>query len=320
MSEAPEGPGQVLRAEREALGVSTRDVAETLNLAISVVEAIEADDYERMPSPVFARGYIRSYARLLGLEPEPIVARYPQDVGSTDADQPVRRPGVAELLRRHPLLPVAGAGLVLLVVLVLLLILLWPEAAPRDAQALDARGGAAASAQTEAEGTDAEGTDAEGVFAGTGPTEVVDSALAAEVETRPGALNPDAAQPVADVGDDGDGPVAAGTVLAEASAAPAVSATGSTAAGSGVQRITELGDDQLVFDFSEDCWVEVKSATGRRLYGDLSRGGETLTLLGEGPFRILLGYAPGAQLRFNGEPVPLAPHTRNNMATLVVGQ
>jgi cytoskeleton protein RodZ len=88
----------------------------------------------------------------------------------------------------------------------------------------------------------------------------------------------------------------------------------------GARRLTESGDDELSFAFTEDCWVEVKNGLGRNLYSDLSRAGTSLALVGEGPFRILLGYAPGATLTFNGEQVALAPHTRNNVASLVLGQ
>ena len=47
---------------------------------------------------------------------------------------------------------------------------------------------------------------------------------------------------------------------------------------------------------------------------------QTLRLVGAGPFQIRLGYAPAVTLAYNGEPVPLAPHTRNTVALLVVGQ
>ena len=47
---------------------------------------------------------------------------------------------------------------------------------------------------------------------------------------------------------------------------------------------------------------------------------EVLRLVGQGPFRILLGYAPGVQMQYNGETVSLLAHTRNNVASLVLGQ
>jgi cytoskeleton protein RodZ len=86
------------------------------------------------------------------------------------------------------------------------------------------------------------------------------------------------------------------------------------------RRITETGDDRLAFAFTQDCWVEVKDRQGRSIYSDLSRSGDSLELVGQAPFMIMLGYAPGVTLSFNGERVTLTPHTRNNVATLALGQ
>ena len=66
--------------------------------------------------------------------------------------------------------------------------------------------------------------------------------------------------------------------------------------------------------------MEVKTMEGVNLYSDLNRAGRSLELVGDGPFRVLIGYAPGVTLHFNDEPVPLTSHTRNNVASLVVGQ
>jgi cytoskeleton protein RodZ len=88
----------------------------------------------------------------------------------------------------------------------------------------------------------------------------------------------------------------------------------------GTRRITPFGEDLIRFTFNDECWVEVKTLGGENLYSDLNRAGRTLMLQGRGPFRILLGYAPGVELEFNGEPVPLARYTRNNVASLVLGE
>ena len=88
----------------------------------------------------------------------------------------------------------------------------------------------------------------------------------------------------------------------------------------GPQRITPTGDEELWFEFSEDCWVEVQGGEEQLLYNYLHRQGDTLNLVGQGPFRILLGYSPGVQLVYNGERVPLTPHSRNGVASLVLGQ
>jgi len=86
------------------------------------------------------------------------------------------------------------------------------------------------------------------------------------------------------------------------------------------RRITEFGDDRVVLHFTDDCWVEVKTLDGESLYSNLNRAGATLELTGRAPFRVLLGYAPGVSLEFNGEPVALSRYSRNNVANLVLGQ
>jgi cytoskeleton protein RodZ len=71
----PSSVGQVLRESREAQGITLEEVAVRLRLMQRQVEAMEADDFESLGRPVFARGFVRNYARLLGLEPEALLAR-----------------------------------------------------------------------------------------------------------------------------------------------------------------------------------------------------------------------------------------------------
>ena len=71
-AEVPDSPGARLRQTRQVKKLSVDYVASSLHLSRSVVEAIERDDYDRLPSAVFVAGYVRSYARLLGLDPEPL--------------------------------------------------------------------------------------------------------------------------------------------------------------------------------------------------------------------------------------------------------
>jgi cytoskeleton protein RodZ len=76
MSEnAPLSIGQTLRAAREAQGMSLDDVAAHLRLMHRQIEAMESDDFASLGQSVFARGFVRNYARLLGLVPEDLLAR-----------------------------------------------------------------------------------------------------------------------------------------------------------------------------------------------------------------------------------------------------
>ncbi len=67
--------GQILRDARDAQGVTLEDAATRLRLMHRQIEAMETDDFESLGQPVFARGFVRNYARLLGLAPEPLLAR-----------------------------------------------------------------------------------------------------------------------------------------------------------------------------------------------------------------------------------------------------
>ncbi len=69
----PRSPGLLLKNAREAAGLSIEQVAEKLHLLKSVVSSLEKDCYDRIRGDTFARGYIRNYARLLGMDADDIV-------------------------------------------------------------------------------------------------------------------------------------------------------------------------------------------------------------------------------------------------------
>ena len=70
------GPGQVFIAGRESLGITPEQAAESLNLSVKAIRAIENDDAGSLPDIVYVNGYIRSYAKLLGIASEPLIAAW----------------------------------------------------------------------------------------------------------------------------------------------------------------------------------------------------------------------------------------------------
>lgn len=72
-------PGALLAAKRQAKGWSVEHVASQLKFAARQVVALEADNYSALPGPVIVRGFVRAYAKLLGLESASLVAALPQD-------------------------------------------------------------------------------------------------------------------------------------------------------------------------------------------------------------------------------------------------
>src|SRR5687767_8244994 len=68
--------GEELRREREIRGISLKEIADATKISTRFLDAIERNDHKTLPAPVFTRGFVREYARYLGLSTEDIVNRY----------------------------------------------------------------------------------------------------------------------------------------------------------------------------------------------------------------------------------------------------
>lgn len=79
-----EGPGAILRRGREARGLGVDDVAAALKLTPRQIRAIEAEDFASLNGKTFARGFVRNYARVLELDPAPLLAVLDQRLGEGD--------------------------------------------------------------------------------------------------------------------------------------------------------------------------------------------------------------------------------------------
>jgi len=95
--------GQQLRAARTSQGLSAADIAKKLKLSSHQVEALEADDWSRLPCNTIIRGFVRNYARLLGLDSDALMAILEMPVGTN-----VRVPQEGGVERRDYLRVIAG--------------------------------------------------------------------------------------------------------------------------------------------------------------------------------------------------------------------
>lgn len=68
--------GAELARIREKNGLSREYVSSKLRLRVKLIEHLEEDNYAQMPEPVFIKGYLRAYAKLLGVCPEPYIASF----------------------------------------------------------------------------------------------------------------------------------------------------------------------------------------------------------------------------------------------------
>jgi cytoskeleton protein RodZ len=81
--------GGELRKQREIRGISLREISDSTKISKRFLEAMEQDQFRALPAPVFTRGFIREYARYLGLSSDEMITRYEDYLHSTEASDPV---------------------------------------------------------------------------------------------------------------------------------------------------------------------------------------------------------------------------------------
>jgi len=120
VADAAAGVGEDLARGRAALGLSVADIARQLKFAARQIEAMEQERFEELPSGTFARGMVRSYARLLKLDAEALVGRMAARVAVPDNAEAVasaRRPiPITDNARRSNLLYAASSVAILMVI------------------------------------------------------------------------------------------------------------------------------------------------------------------------------------------------------------
>ncbi len=82
-----ETPGGFLKREREMRGIALEDVARAIKLSTKQLEALEANEYHRLPHPVYVKGFIRAYARYLGLDENDAVLRFEVYLQDTEKEK-----------------------------------------------------------------------------------------------------------------------------------------------------------------------------------------------------------------------------------------
>lgn len=85
--QAPQSVGTLLKAERERLGLSREQITEKTRMRTRVIEAIENDAWGSLPPPVFVRGFLKTYAKVLGISQESVIELYAKGVPPESTEQ-----------------------------------------------------------------------------------------------------------------------------------------------------------------------------------------------------------------------------------------
>ncbi|HLB16257.1 MAG TPA: helix-turn-helix domain-containing protein [Burkholderiales bacterium] len=144
---APSSPGRALAAARQARGMTVTEVALRLKFSPRKIEALEADRYDALPGPTMVRGMIRGYARLVGLDPKPLVGALQRELGEGPSTMAMRPQAMDVPFPREPrrgsfVYVLLSAVVVIAVASVVLEWVLRPDTppavAPRPAQQIPA--------------------------------------------------------------------------------------------------------------------------------------------------------------------------------------
>ena len=281
-------PGRALAAARAGLKLSLADVSQQIKYGVKQIEAMEADDYAKLPGTTFVRGMIRSYAKLLQINPEPLLA----DLGRRDIPAPItvdlrtrgQEPfveGGGKSNRIYVLLSVAA------LVAVAVVVYEWWTDPPDTGEVVTIM---PRTGQSDASAPAPTPTPA--------PTPVPVPAASADVPPAPAAAS--VTGPAAAAG-------ARATKQLAAAALPAGAVKGSS---SRLKRI-ELEFDQL-------SWVEIKQGNGKILLSQLNPPGTRQLIEGVPPFEVVIGNAANVRLKYNDAMVDLRPHFKVDVARLTI--
>jgi cytoskeleton protein RodZ len=317
---APQGPGERLKAARQAAGMEIERVADRLHLKPADVEALERDAYEGFAARVFVRGYLRNYARLVGLPADSVLAAF--DAVYPDPDRPLQLKPVGthkpQVSSRHGAVRLVSWLLVLGVVA---LFLVWWAGYLQ----LGGDGGGETAAPPAAEQAPEEQpppllTPEGGLALPEAPAPESSPEPADEPQTPQAdaaVVAPQQAEPPVAAESAAPAPPVSAEPAPTAAPAPPVSAEPAPTAEPAVGRAA-LVPPQVVLTLTGPCWVEIRDRNnGFRLIGAL-QAGERRVLEGQPPYRILLGNAPAARLTVDGQPVDLGPHTQGRVARLTL--
>lgn len=275
MSETAATIGQMLRSARESQGLSVEEVAGRLRLMLRQVEAMEADDFDSLGHPVFARGFVRNYAKLLNLPADELLAR----MGGEKAETAVvskAPPPAARAWLSSPWLILALLGLLLLVAAPVGLYL-WlnsgdelDDEKPFYVLPADAARPAAAPEPAPTPAAAKPASEAEGV-----------PAVAPAPPAEPAVFAPrEPAHPV--------------------TAQPPVEAPSQS-------RV-------LSFEFGGESWVEIRDGSGRMIHRQLNTPGSQVEVTGQPPFDLVVGNAALVHMTYNGRPIDLRPYIEVTVA------
>ena len=285
--------GQQLRTARQAKGLSADDVAKALKLSLRQVVALEADDWSSLPCNTIIRGFVRNYARLLGVNANLLMAALDQlsmpqgPELEVTVGTPVSMPPEGAVDRRDFARVLSG---LLVLVLAVSAYFFFPQ--ELWLSTLSALKSATQATETVAEKE---------------PPAVPEVAKAPEAVAVQAEALPTAVQPA----------------VTPSAAVPAPVSTpantpASTSASTPASTPPSASANVLKFSFAQASWVEVRDRSGQVVFSKKNDAGTEREVEGQPPFAVVIGNAGYVTLQYKGKAVDLSKRSRDDVARLTL--
>lgn len=281
--------GQQLQKAREQAGLSVNDVASAQHLRPSVIQAIEAGDHSKIDSELFLKGYVRTYARQVGLDADAVIASLDDELEPLriQREQEQEANPLVDIERRRRRKRQLAKVLFFAVVLGVAGYLVFSFVLPQAGTSADSP-----STTTQPESSAVDPAD---------PAASEDPELASEAVTEPASAGTESA-----VGQESqleESPVEEAPV-SEPIPAVVQSPEPVLEDPNGFGDASDAG--RLEIAFSGNCWVQVVDAEGDRLVNSLQREGDRIDVTGTAPLKVVIGAVDAVEsIRFEGEPVEI---------------
>ncbi|GAA3910649.1 DUF4115 domain-containing protein [Halomonas cibimaris] len=300
-------PGQLLRCERQRQALSLEEAANALHLRPAVVSGLEQDDYAEIPIATYRRGYLRTYARYLGMDETPVLDAYRARHGTPDSERVIKPVSVTRppsklgglLFKLVTLLVIAG--------LIGVTVTWWQSRGGSAPPALEDSATSPANAPTTTDTPPT--TDAAGELPDPLPDDTPDPGAKAATDSASAAA-------------DAPERTAVAAPAAPTDAALTAAARVADAAASATREAESAADaNTLALTFNQQSWTEIFDARDQRVFVGLQQPGTEARVEGQPPFRLTIGNATGVELRYQGKVVDLAAQAgANNVARFTLGE
>ncbi|EGR0146288.1 MULTISPECIES: cytoskeleton protein RodZ [Vibrio] len=294
--------GTLLKNKRESLGMSQKQVADRLRLRISVIEDIENNRFESQQVATFTRGYLRSYAKFVGIDEKVVLTALEQTADAQPQEQEIEMQSFSRKTKdeKHNSRIMLLTWVIGLVIIGISAAWWWQNQQENSLTKEVTDSSVEAPQPTAQELADIDLMTAEELIAST-PEEVASTnegvAELTEAPVEQGA-DPLLTETENTTSVDSEEPVAVIEAAEEEQPAPVV----------------PEGMTLLTMKFKADCWIQVKDTNGKTLVSGTHKPGQDVELTGKAPFKVILGAPEGVTMTFASEPVDLSGYTSGKVA------